>query len=110
MAAEYNTRIAVPERARAGEVIEIKTLIAHPMESGFRRDALGQQIPRNILRSFVCRYDGREVFRAEFFPAIAANPFLAFHVRATKSADLEFEWQDQDGSLTQATARLTVEP
>jgi sulfur-oxidizing protein SoxZ len=106
----YTTRISVPDSAHAGEVIEVKTLIAHPMETGFRRDALGDVVPRKILRAFICRYDGREVFRAEFFPAIAANPFLAFHVRATKSGTLEFEWQDQDGSLTQASARLMVEP
>ena len=102
-------RISVPDRARAGEVIEVKTLIAHPMESGFRRDALGQPIPRDILQSFVCRYDGREVFRAEFFPGVAANPFLAFHVRATKSATLEFEWIDQGGTAARATAVLLVD-
>ena len=68
------TRIVVPAKARKGEVIEIKTLINHVMETGFRRDNVGKAIPRDIISRFVCTYNGDEVFRAELFPAIAANP------------------------------------
>ncbi len=101
-------RIAVPETAKQGEVIEIKTLIAHPMETGFRRDAVGKAIPRNILTDFVCLYNGAEVFRAEFHPAIAANPFLAFFTTATESGELEFRWTDQEGNIITEAAEITV--
>ena len=101
-------RIAAPETAKPGEVIEIKTLIAHPMETGFRRDSVGKAIPRDILTDFVCLYNGDEVFRAEFEPAVAANPFLSFFTTATESGELEFRWTDQDGATFGETAKITV--
>ena len=101
-------RISIPKTAKKGEVIEIKTLIGHPMESGFRRDALGNAIPRDILKEFKCIYDGETVFRAELFPAISANPFMTFHTVATVSGDLEFVWTDQDGVETRETVSIEV--
>ena len=103
-------RISAPPTAKPGEIISIRTLISHPMESGFRRDSSGAQIPRNILTEFVCLYNGRQTFRAELHPAIAANPFLAFHLRADVSGTLEFRWTDQRGEVTTETRDLVVEP
>lgn len=101
-------RIAAPDRASPGEVIEIKTLIRHRMESGFRRDSRGQLVPRDILTEFSCRYNGREVFRAELFPAVAANPYLAFFLVAGESGTLEFRWTDQHGEVFSDSRELTV--
>jgi sulfur-oxidizing protein SoxZ len=84
--------INVPERAKRGEVIEIKALISHPMETGYRRTQVGEVLPRDIIRQFVCTYDGTEVFRAELHPAIAANPFIAFTTIAVESGTLAFQW------------------
>ena len=99
--------INVPERARRGEIIEIKTLISHPMETGYRRTQLGALIPRDIIRRFACTYNGAEVFRAELHPAITANPFLQFSTRATESGTLAFHWTGDNGfSVTQSTAIL----
>ena len=100
--------IRVPAQARKGEVIEIKTLVSHPMESGQRRDNMGKAIPRHILNRFVCTYNGEEVFRADLFPAIAANPFLAFFTVATESGEFVFQWTDDDGSIQTESARITV--
>ena len=77
--------INVPQKAKRGDIIEIKTLISHLMETGFRRDNVGQPIPRNIITSFVARYNGEEIFSADLHPAIAANPFLSFCTIATTS-------------------------
>ena len=77
--------INVPAKAKQGEVIAIKTLISHEMETGFRPNDTGQLIPRNIIKEFVCTYNGAEVFRAELFPAISANPFISFTTVATES-------------------------
>ena len=97
--------INVPERARRGEVIEIKTLVSHPMETGYRRTQLGAPIARDIIRSFVCTYNGTEVFRADLHPAIAANPFLVFSTVATESGTLSFQWTGDNGfSLTESVA------
>src|SRR5919201_48418 len=89
--------INVPPRARRGEIIEIKTLISHVMETGFRRTQLGAVIPRDIIRRFVCTYNGAEVFRADLHPAIAANPFIVFTTIATETGTLEFRWTGDNG-------------
>ena len=77
--------VTLPAQARRGEIIEIKTLAAHPMETGFRRTQLGELIPRDIIRRFVCTYNGAEVFRVDLHPAVAANPLIAFTTVATES-------------------------
>ena len=101
-------RISVPPKAKAGEIIKLKTLIRHPMETGFRRDHVGETIPRDILSEFVCLYNGEEVFRADFFPAVAANPYLTFFTRATESGTLEFRWTHQSGKRFTDTAKIIV--
>ena len=75
----------MPPKAKRGDVIEIKTLISHDMESGYRPDNVGKMIPRDIITLFVATYNGAEIFRAELHPAIAANPFLSFTTIATES-------------------------
>ena len=97
MASEARMLITMPLTARRGEVVEIRTLIAHPMETGYRPGADGRVLPRDIIRRFSCRYNGEVVFGAELFPAIAANPYLSFHLLAIDSGTLEFEWQGDNG-------------
>jgi sulfur-oxidizing protein SoxZ len=101
--------INVPARAKRGEVIEVKTLISHPMESGYRVGANGALIPRDIITLFTCTYNGEEIFRAELSPAIAANPFLAFFTTATESGILAFRWSGDNGFSATETAAITVE-
>ena len=100
--------IRVPAEVKQGEVFEIKTLISHPMEPGQRRDNMGRLIPRDIINRFVCTYNGQEVFRADFFPAIAANPFLTFFTVATESGELVFQWTDDHGATQTETAKIQV--
>ena len=101
--------INLPESAERGEVIEIKTLIQHPMETGYRLDSNGAKIPRDIINHFTCTYNGEEVFRAELFPAIAANPFIAFSTVATQSGELAFSWTDDDGQTQTERRQIVVE-
>ncbi len=105
-----STRISMPETATAAEIIEIKTLVSHPMESGFRYDVLGARVPENILARFTCRYLGDTVFEVEFGTGVAANPFLAFHLRASPTGDVTFEWVDPQGEITRETRQLKVTP
>ena len=100
--------VTVPKQARRGEVIEIKTLAQHPMETGYRRTQLGEVIPRQIIRAFVCAYNGEEVFRVELHAAIAANPLIAFTTVATESGALEFRWSGDNGYEVTETARIEV--
>lgn len=101
--------INVPPKAKRGEIIEIKTLMSHIMETGYRHLASGEVVPRDVITSFVCRYNGAEIFRAELFPAIAANPFVTFFTTATESGRFEFEWTGDRGFSETATASITVE-
>ncbi len=101
--------IHLPAKALRGEVIQIKTLIAHAMESGFRVGTNGNLIPRDIITLFTCRYNGEEIFRAELSPAIASNPFLSFFTTARESGTLEFHWSGDNGFVATETAAITVE-
>ena len=101
--------INVPAKARRGDIIEIKTLMSHIMETGFRHTATGEVIPRDIITSFACRYNGNEVFRVDLFPAIAANPFITFFTTATGSGKFEFEWTGDQGFSETASASIMVE-
>jgi sulfur-oxidizing protein SoxZ len=101
--------VTLPAQARRGEIIEIKTLAAHPMETGFRRTQLGELIPRDIIRRFVCTYNGTEVFRVDLHPAVAANPLIAFTTVATESGAIAFQWVGDNGYSVTETASIRVE-
>ena len=101
-------RIRFPRDAKRGEVIRVRVLIQHPMETGYRVGADGAKVPKNVIRSLACRYNGVEVFRAEMSPGIAANPFLEFPMIATESGELEFTWVDDDGLKGRATEAVSV--
>jgi sulfur-oxidizing protein SoxZ len=101
--------INVPAHAKRGEVIEIKTLMSHIMEPGYRHTADGKIVPRDIITSFTCRYNGAEIFRADLFPAIAANPFITFFTVASESGKFDFEWIGDNGFSETASASISVE-
>jgi sulfur-oxidizing protein SoxZ len=99
---------SVPKQIAAGQPFDVKVLISHPMESGQRRDQLGNAIPRDIINHFVCTLDGETVLDADFFPAIAANPFLSFSVVAEKSGTLALTFTDDDGVTQTELVAITV--
>jgi sulfur-oxidizing protein SoxZ len=100
--------ISVPPAPRRGDIIEIRTLIAHPMETGFRAGSDGQRVPRDLIRRLSCRYDGELIFSAEFFAAVAANPYCAFHTIATNSGTLSFSWEGDNGFMQTETVAISV--
>ena len=100
--------INIPQQARAGEVITLRTLIQHSMETGYRPDAAGVVVPRDILRQFTCAFEGAVVFEAEFSPAVAANPFLSFTMVASRSGEISLRWQGDGGFDQTETRRLEV--
>ena len=100
--------VNVPAQARRGEIIEIKTLAGHAMETGFRRTQLGELVPRDIISRFVCTYNGVEIFRAELHPAMAANPLISFTTVAIESGRIEFSWTGDNGFAMTQSATITV--
>jgi sulfur-oxidizing protein SoxZ len=101
-------RIDVPASAKRGEVIEVRILIQHPMETGFRRDGGGKRVPRNAIHSVACRCNGVEVFRATLSSGVAANPSIRFFMRAVESGDMELWWLDDEDVEGTFRSKLTV--
>lgn len=101
-------KIKVPERAKRGEIIEIRSLAIHIMETGFRHDNVGRIVPRHIVDTFTCEYLGKTVFSATLHPAVAANPYFVFHLRAERSGEIRFTWRDDKGGVITERAHLEV--
>ncbi len=106
--AKARIRIKAPKSAKKGEIIQIKTLVSHKMETGQRKDKKGKKIPRKIINKFVAKFNGKDVFTSDWAPAISANPYLAFHMRATESGTLETSWTDDDGTVYRKSAEIKV--
>ena len=101
-------RVRLPEVAKVGEVIEIKTLISHVMETGQRKESDGKPVPRFIINSFTATFAGAEVFTAELHPGISANPYLAFHMRVPGPGEFELTWTDDKGVKVSEKIKLNV--
>ena len=101
-------RLKLPKEAKKGEIIEIKTLMPHVMESGQRKDKDGKTIPRRIINKFTAEFNGKPVFSATIEPAVAANPYLQFTAKVEESGTFKFSWTDDDGSLITAEEKITV--
>ena len=101
--------ISVPKSVPRGAVFEIRTLLSHPMETGFRPGTNGTIIPRDIVRRFECRYDDVEIFAMTLSPAVAANPFIAFRTIATETGMLVFRWTGDNGFAVEEKRPIVVE-
>jgi sulfur-oxidizing protein SoxZ len=108
MADNVKPRVKVPRSATAGEVITIKTLISHPMESGQRKDSDGNQIPRSIINRFVCEFNGETVIDVTLEPAISTNPYFEFEATVPEAGDFTFTWYDDDGSVYEETKSVEL--
>ena len=103
-----DSRVNVPAECRRGEPFEVRISIRHTMETGYRTDAVGKAIPRNVIQRFACRYNSEPVFAVRMSPGIAANPYLRFFVTARESGTLDFEWIDDEGIRGTAQAAVKV--
>ena len=106
--AKSKPRVKVPKKAAKGDVITIKTLISHKMESGQRKDKQGKIIPRHIINNFKCSFNGNTVFSCDLDPAVSANPYLQFTAKVEESGEFKFTWLDDDGSVYEAAKKITV--
>ena len=103
-------RVKVPKSAKAGDVIQIKTLISHKMETGLRKDKkTGKPIPQNIINAFVATYNGEEVFRTKMHAAISANPYISFFMKVPGEGELALTWTDDTGKSWSAKRKIAVQ-
>lgn len=108
MATGVKPRVKVPKTASAGEVVTIKTLISHTMESGQRKDKEGNVVPRSIINRFVCDFNGQNVIDVKMEPAISTNPYFQFEAKIPESGAFAFTWYDDDGSVYEAEKSIAV--
>jgi len=101
-------KIQIPPFVKKGTIFQIRLLIQHPMETGFRFGLNGTAIPKNVIPKLAGYYAGREIIQAELNTGIAANPLLVFPTRAVESGDIVFEWNDEAGQSGRQVARLVV--
>jgi len=108
MASGVKPRVKVPKKAAAGDVITIKTLISHKMESGQRKDKEGNVIPRSIINRFTCDFNGENVVDVMLEPAISTNPFFEFEAKVPEAGEFQFTWYDDDGSVYEANKSIAI--
>ncbi|GAA4218305.1 thiosulfate oxidation carrier complex protein SoxZ [Sagittula sp. NFXS13] len=108
MADGVKPRVKAPKTAAAGEVVTLKTLISHPMESGQRKDSDGNTIPRSIINRFTCDFNGENIIDVKMEPAISTNPYFEFEAKIPEAGDLKFTWYDDDGSVYEETKSVAI--
>lgn len=101
-------RIQAPKEVKRGDVFEVRIIIQHPMETGFRRDEVGRAIPMNVIHALSATLAGKPLLSATFSSGVAANPYLQFHAKANESGTLEVTWTDQAGQRGSVSAHVTV--
>jgi sulfur-oxidizing protein SoxZ len=108
MASDAKPRVKVPKSAAAGEVVTIKSLISHKMESGQRKDAEGKLIPRSIINRFTCDFNGVNVIDVAIDPAVSTNPYIEFDARVDAAGEFKFTWYDDDGSVYEDSKTIEI--
>ena len=107
--AKTKARVKTPKSVKKGEAFQVKTLISHKMETGLRKNKkTGEKIPRHIINKFRCTFNGKEVMSADWLPAISANPYLSFYMKATASGTLELAWTDDKDKTVKKTTKIKV--
>ena len=101
-------RVKIPNEVSIDEIVEIKTLIRHPMHSGRMKDVDGQTIPRQIINSFSAKFNGKEVFQMDLEPSISTNPYIVFQFKVKESGKFDFEWLDDNGEIYSISKEMVV--
>ena len=105
----WRRRLKVPKSANKGEIIVIKTMAEHVMEPGVRRDPeTGVIYPKKIIDTVICRFNGMQIFKSQWYSGVSANPFMSFKMKAITSGLVEVEWVDDYGQSSYKKAVLIV--
>ena len=106
--AKAKPRVKVPKTADVNEIIEIKTLISHPMHSGRAVDGDGNIVPRQIIHSFRAFFNGTEVMSVNLKPSVSANPFFTFPFKIIESGTFDFVWIEDGGKEYTKSKKISV--
>lgn len=108
MAKDAKPRVKVPKSAKAGEVVTIKALISHTMESGQRKDKDGKLIPRSIINRFTCELNGENIVDVTIEPAVSTNPYFEFDAKVAAAGEFKFTWYDDDGAIYEDAKPIAI--
>ncbi len=108
MARKKGPRIKIPRKAKKGQIIQVKTTIGHPMETGWRKDKNGKVVAKNRIEKFICEHAGKTVFSADFFSGVSINPYLSFYAKALESGTFDCTWIEDTGKKFTKSAKIKV--
>ncbi len=106
--ARSKPRVKVPKKVASGDIIQVKSLLSHPMESGHRQAEDGGLVPRQIINKFTCKVNGEDAFSMDLEPAVSSNPYISFMLRIDEDSELAFEWHDDNGDIYTKTSKVKV--
>ena len=106
--ARSKPRVKVPKKVARGDIIQVKSLLSHPMESGHRQGADGGLVPRQIIHKFTCKVNGVDAFSMDLEPAVSSNPYISFMLKIEEDSELSFEWHDDNGDIYTKTSNVKV--
>ena len=93
--------MAEPMKIRAtvqGDTADVRILVAHPMETGQRKDAAGNIVPVHFIETLSVTHNGKVVMDAQWSQAISRNPFLGLRIKGAKTGDkIVVMWTDNKG-------------
>ncbi|HRF09305.1 MAG TPA: thiosulfate oxidation carrier complex protein SoxZ [Xanthobacteraceae bacterium] len=102
-------RIGINNRTpKAGEIVTVRAMVVHPMETGLRKRATGELIPRKIINKFTCTLNGKPLVTWNLETSVSVNPYVDFRFRATESGELKLTWVDDDNVTIEAIEKITV--
>jgi sulfur-oxidizing protein SoxZ len=108
MSEDAKPRVKVPKTAAAGDVVTIKALISHEMESGQRKGEDGNLIPRKIINRFTCDFNGMNVVDVTIAPGLSSNPYFEFDAKVDAAGEFKFTWYDDDGSIYEDAKPIAI--
>lgn len=101
-------KIVMPRTAKVGDIIQIKTKIRHPMETGWRKDGEGQTVARNLLTKFTCSFEGQTVLAGDYSTGVSEDPYLMFYAKVTKAGTYNFKWVGDNDQVYETSVVLEI--
>lgn len=103
--------MADPMRIRAaanGDIVEVKVLMRHDMETGQRKDASGKIMPAHFIQNLTAKCNDKVVLNAQFGPSVSKDPFLAFKFKGGAKGDkVSVTWMDNKGDTRTDEATIS---
>jgi sulfur-oxidizing protein SoxZ len=99
-----DSRVLLPPSITHGDVIYVRAIIEHPMDTGFFRTAEGQPIPAYFINDVTVTYGDEVVAHFEWTSGVSRDPSVTFPLKATHEAPVAITWKDNKGGVYHQSA------